>query len=195
MNARQAMQGHGSGLSPRSRADAAALRVRKLRFWSDDELLLCSEMGRDGFTALSIAKRLGRGEKAVGKQLNLMGISLLRGPTKPLGLKIKQDAFVTLQEGAKARAMTTSSFTRLVLELLVGQPAFLAQLLDDDLRAERHDALELTEDPRPKAISPSASPVAAKAPGPSDVPSPSAPAQPMFSAIMSRSPELMARSN
>src|SRR6516165_6628978 len=100
-------------------------RLRKRRLWTDDELVTASELARDGFPAKNIGKHLGRSEQAVLKQLELMGISLLRGETKKLGLAIKQSAFAILQEGAEARGMEESTWARILLELLLGSPPFL----------------------------------------------------------------------
>src|SRR5262249_1772124 len=61
-------------------------------------------------------------------------------------------ALAILQKAARPRSMTVNSFGRLLLELLAKEKAFLDQLLDDDLRAERHEALpleDLSGDPRP----------------------------------------------
>jgi hypothetical protein len=124
--------------------------------WSHDDVGLCADMGRDGFTIKAIATKLQRSPTGIHDQLRKLGIGTSRkNLTREICLSIRKDALEILRREARARGMTPNTLCRLALELCaLDKEGWLARLLSEDACERRHPALQLTEDPRPLLHSP-----------------------------------------
>jgi hypothetical protein len=128
--------------------------------WSPDDIAELSDLLDDGFPRRSIAERLGRSVHAVQGMARKLGARIRRGKTVAFQNQIDEQAFSDLCALAKQKHTTPCTMGRILLELTLKSPVFLAALLDDFYDDRRQLTAKGVDDRQPATLSAAAVPAA-----------------------------------
>jgi hypothetical protein len=127
--------------------------------WSDDDLNTLGDMVEDGYPRRAIASRLGRSIHAVQGMARKLGLRLLRAATVAFQCQIDAEVFADLARIARERYVTPTTLARIIIELAVRSPVWLARLFDDADDDRRGIASTSAHEHQPACLSAAAVPI------------------------------------